>query len=116
LIERVASAIDGFEGFEFNALPNDFVVFSARFEDSRGVVEAPNLSAGTLSLIGWLTLLMRGDRQPLLMLEEPELGLTPRSTQAVYDAAREATTSEVGREVSTPYHLSQSANHELGRK
>jgi hypothetical protein len=57
----------------------------------------PNLSAGTLSLIGWLTLLMRGDRQPVMMLEEPELGLTPRSTQAVYEAAREAATSSTER-------------------
>jgi predicted ATPase len=93
IIERIASAVDGFSGFEFNAVPNDFVVFSARFSDSRGLVEAPNLSAGTLSLIGWLTLLMRGDRQPLMMLEEPELGLTPRSTRAVYDAAREVVAS-----------------------
>ncbi len=93
VIAGVASAVDGFEGFEFNAIPSGLVGFSARFSDSRGVVEAPNLSAGTLSLIGWLTLLQRGDRQPVLMLEEPELGLTPRSTKAVYDAAREAATS-----------------------
>lgn len=97
IVDRIASAVDGFGGFEFNAVPNDFVVFSARFSDSRELVEAPNLSAGTLSLIGWLTLLMRGDRQPLMMLEEPELGLTPRSTQAVYDAAREVVTSATDR-------------------
>src|SRR5262249_14836438 len=97
IVDRIASAVDAFAGFEYNAVPNDFVVFSARFADSRGLVEAPNLSAGTLSLIGWLTLLMRGDRQPLMMLEEPELGLTPRSTQAVYQAAREVVTSPTER-------------------
>jgi predicted ATPase len=90
IVEAVSSAVDGFGGFEFNAVANDFVGFSGRFTDSRGVVEAPNLSAGTLSLIGWLTLLIRGDRQPVLMLEEPELGLPPRSTRAVYDAALRA--------------------------
>jgi AAA domain, putative AbiEii toxin, Type IV TA system len=93
IIEGVRSAIDGFAGFEFNAVGNDLVGFSARCDDSRGVVEAPNLSAGTLGLIGWLTLLRRGDRQPVVMLEEPELGLTPRSTKAIYDAMAAASTS-----------------------
>ena len=93
IIEGVRSAIDGFAGFEFNAVGNDLVGLSARFDDSRGVVEAPNLSAGTLSLIGWLTLLYRADRQPVVMLEEPELGLTPRSTKAIYDAMRAASAS-----------------------
>jgi hypothetical protein len=44
--------IDGFEEFAFNAIPDDLVGFSARFGDSRGIVEAPNLSAGTPSPIG----------------------------------------------------------------
>lgn len=86
VVEGVRSAVDGFVGFEFNALPNDFVGFSAVFDDPRGLVEAPNLSTGTLNLIGWLSLLLVGDRQPVLMLEEPELGLTPRSTRAIYQA------------------------------
>ena len=64
------------------------------FGDARGVVEAPNLSAGTLSLIGWLTLLMKGEPQPIVMLEEPELGLTPRSTKAIYEAMCAATTAD----------------------
>lgn len=93
IVSGVSSAIDGFEGFEFNAIADDLVGFSVRFSDARGVVEAPNLSAGTLSLIGWITLLRRGDRQPLLLLEEPELGLTPRSTRAIHEAALEASTS-----------------------
>jgi hypothetical protein len=87
IVDGVASAIEGFSGFEFNAISDDLVGFSARFSDSRGAVEAPNLSAGTLSLIGWITLLRRGDRQPVLLLEEPELGLTPRSAHAIYEAA-----------------------------
>ena len=53
-------------------------------------MEAPNLSAGTLSLIGWLTILYRADPQPVVMLEEPELGLTPRAAEAIYDAMQAA--------------------------
>jgi hypothetical protein len=105
IIEAVASAVDGFDGFEFNAIGSDAVGFSARFADSRGLVEAPNLSAGTLNLIGWLSLLIPTDRHPVLMLEEPELGLTPRSTKAVYDAAlRAAQTTDDGTELLISSH------------
>lgn len=97
IIEGLARALDGFVGFDFNAVPVDAVGFSARFDDARGVVEAPNLSAGTLSLIGWLTLLLRDDRQPVLMLEEPEVGLTPRSVRVVYEAARSAAIDDLDR-------------------
>lgn len=90
IVSRVADSIDGFAGFSFNAVGSDSVGFSALFSDSRGAVEAPNLSAGTLSLIGWITLLSQSGRQPIMMLEEPELGLTPRSTGAVYRAAADA--------------------------
>lgn len=83
---KVADAIDGFEGFEFNNVGADRIGFSARFEDSRGIVPAANLSDGTLSLIGLLVLMINPDRPPVLCLEEPENGLTPRATRAVYEA------------------------------
>lgn len=81
----VAEVISGFEGFEFNTVGTDKIGFSARFQDSRSVVPAANLSSGTLSLIGLLLLLMNPDRSPILCLEEPENGLTPRATRAVYE-------------------------------
>jgi predicted ATPase len=49
-------------------------------------VPAVNLSDGTLSLIGLLVLLLSPSRPPVLFLEEPENGLTPKSTRAVYEA------------------------------
>jgi predicted ATPase len=86
LAGKVAEVIDGFEGFEFNTVGADRIGFSARFGDSRGIVPAANLSDGTLSLIGLLVLLMNPDRPPILCLEEPENGLTPRATRAIYEA------------------------------
>ena len=87
---RVAEVIDGFEGFEFNTVASERIGFSARFGDARGIVPAANLSDGTLSLIDLLVLLMNPDRPPILCLEEPENGLTPRATRAVYEAVVEA--------------------------
>ncbi len=86
VVKDVAEVIEGFEGFEFNTVGTDRIGFSARFDDSREIVPAANLSDGTLSLIGLLVLLMNPDRPPILCLEEPENGLTPRATQAVYEA------------------------------
>ena len=104
---EVAKAIDGFEGFEFNTVGADRIGFSGRFEDTRGAVPAANLSDGTLSLIGLLVLLMNPDRPPVLCLEEPENGLTPRATRAVYEAivaASEATDPEARSQVLISSH------------
>ena len=104
---KVSEAIDGFEGFEFNTVGADRIGFSARFEDSRGIVPAANLSDGTLSLIGLLVLLTNPDRPPVLCLEEPENGLTPRATRAVYEgmvAASGATAPEVPSQVLISSH------------
>lgn len=76
----IADAIDGFVGFEFG--PADTPQeeqFLARFADTRGAIPAFLLSDGTLNLMG-LAAILRSPRQfKLLCLEEPELGLTPRS-------------------------------------
>jgi predicted ATPase len=91
LTERLRKVLDRFEGFEFNKDRSDQIGFSARFSDARGVVAAANLSDGTLTLIGTLALLLSPTRPPILCLEEPENGLTPRSTAAIYGALVDAT-------------------------
>lgn len=90
VVDKVSEVITGFEGFEFNAVGEERIGFSARFADSRDIVPAANLSDGTLSLIGLLVLLVNPDRPPILCLEEPENGLTPRATRAVYESVVEA--------------------------
>ncbi len=88
-IEKVLrEVLNGFETFEFNTVGTDRIGFSVRFSDARGIVPAANLSDGTLSLIGMMALLLHPERPSVLCLEEPENGLTPRTTRAVYEAIR----------------------------
>jgi predicted ATPase len=104
ITQRVAEVIEGFEGFEFSVVGTDRVGFLARFADSRGSVFAANPSAGTLALIGITVLLASENRSRVLCLEEPENGLTPRSTRAVYEAVLQA--SAPGGETQTQILLS----------
>ncbi|MGO9153182.1 AAA family ATPase [Mycobacterium sp.] len=90
IVTRLRSVLTGFDGFEFNTTETNRIGFSARFADVRGLVPAVNLSDGTLSLIGMLVLLFSAARPPVMFLEEPENGLTPRSTRAIYEAVLEA--------------------------
>lgn len=94
IADGVSEVVAGFDGFEFNAVGEERIGFSARFADSREIVPAANLSDGTLSLIGLLVLLINPDRPPILCLEEPENGLTPRATRAVYEAVIDAANAE----------------------
>lgn len=97
--EKLAEVIGGFERFEFITAQYGRVGFAVRFRDSRGLVEAKNLSSGTLCTIGLITLLSRRiSKLPVVVcLEEPELGLTPGATLAVYRNIVEATSPESGR-------------------
>lgn len=87
--QRVAAVVDGFEDFEFNVTETDKVGFSVKFDDSRGSVFAANLSDGTLSIIGFLTLLLTPARPAILCVEEPENGLTPKATSALYETFKQ---------------------------
>lgn len=89
IVERIAEAIGGFERFEFNHVGSDRIGFSARFNDPRGTVVAPNLSDGCLSLIGLVTLALAPGRAGVLCIEEPENGLTPKATRVFYKTISE---------------------------
>ena len=89
IIDRVAEAIQGFKRFEFNRVGSDRIGFSARFDDPRGAVVAPNLSDGCLSMIGLVTLALAPGRAGVLCIEEPENGLTPKATRVFYKTIRE---------------------------
>lgn len=88
IVECVAKAIDGFEGFEFNRVGVEKVGFSVRFADKRGTVVAPNLSDGCLSMIGLASLALIPGRPGVICIEEPENGLTPRGTRVFYETIK----------------------------
>jgi len=94
IVERLTECLSGFEGFQFNTIGTDRIGFSVQFADPRGVVPAANLSDGTLSLIGMMALLLTPDRPSVMCIEEPENGLTPRATRAVYEAIRDLAFNE----------------------
>jgi predicted ATPase len=82
ITDDLAAVVDGFQAFEFApaAQPQESEL-RVSFRDSRGPIPAPQLSDGTLNLIG-LTAILRSPRQfRFLCLEEPEIGLTPRSIE-----------------------------------
>ena len=88
VVERLRETVDGFAGFEFNAVGSERIGYSVRFDDSRAVVAAANLSDGTLSLIGLSVLLANPSRQHVICIEEPENGLTPKSIRHLYQSMR----------------------------
>lgn len=88
LIGELSDVLVGFDGFEFNSVETDRIGFSARFSDARGTVAAANLSDGTLSMLGLAVLLHGATKPPVMCIEEPENGLTPRSVRYLYEAIR----------------------------
>jgi predicted ATPase len=118
LVETLTNLIDGFSGFEFmqSSEPGE-VVFGLRFTDDRHVIPASQLSDGTLSLIGLLTILNHPFRPKLICLEEPEAGLTTKALRAVLRAADRATNgddqlvSQVLISTHSPYLVSWVWNH-----
>lgn len=93
---RIAAGIEGFEGFEFNRVGSDKVGFSVRFSDRRGVVVAPNVSDGCLAMIGLVTLAYSPIHPPVLCIEEPENGLTPKALKAFYETVQMMARGEEG--------------------
>ncbi len=88
ILKCTEQVIEGFSGFEFNRVGVDRIGFSAKFSDARGIVPAAHLSDGMLTLIGLIVLVTTPDRPPLMCIEEPENGLTPKATRAFYKAVR----------------------------
>jgi hypothetical protein len=86
--EALKRALPDFDGFEFNAVGAQRIGFSMRFTDARQTITAPRLSDGQLLVVGLMVLLYGPGRPPILMVEEPENGLTPPVQREVYRAVR----------------------------
>jgi predicted ATPase len=96
--EKVREVDASFQDFEFNTVGTDRIAFSAVYSDSRGAVTSVRLSAGVLAYIGLITLVATENRPPVMMIEEPENGLTPQAIKAFYKAVRSLAFSETPEE------------------
>jgi predicted ATPase len=84
--DQIREIVPEFKDFEFNAVGTDRIAFSVSYTDQRGVVPAVRLSSGLLSFIGLMVVIFGPGQNPLLMIEEPENGLTPAAVKAFYGA------------------------------
>ncbi|MBA7714052.1 hypothetical protein ES703_123066 [subsurface metagenome] len=59
------------------------------YTDTRQAIPAVRISSGMLIYIGLIVLVMSPNRPSVLMVEEPENGLTPQAVKSFYQAVRE---------------------------
>ena len=86
--EKVRIIDQQFADFDFNTVGTERIAFSAVYGDPRQRVPSVRLSAGTLTFIGLIALVTTSSRPPVLMIEEPENGLTPQAIGAFYESVR----------------------------
>jgi predicted ATPase len=98
ILRQLREVVPGFKGFDFSFYGSDRVAFSMEFEDSRGTVAAVRLSDGLLLFVGLMVLTYSSNRPPVMLIEEPENGLTPTALKRFYQAIRElAFATDIGK-------------------
>jgi predicted ATPase len=95
ILEKVRALLPGFLRLEFNILGADRVAFSVEFDDERETVAAVRISHGVLLFLGLMVLTYSPNRPPVMLIEEPENGLTPTALKEFYKAIRELAHKEV---------------------
>src|ERR1019366_6875429 len=88
IIGEVQQVLPSFEGFEFTFVGVDKVAFSTKFSDGRGSINAARMSHGNLIFLGLMVLTYSQNRPPVMLIEEPENGLTPAALKRFYKAVR----------------------------
>ena len=88
IIQSVRTVDPDFAAFEFSTVGPDRIAFNVVYSDQRQAVPSVRLSSGMLIYIGLLALVSTPSRPPVLMIEEPENGLTPQAIKAFYQAVR----------------------------
>jgi predicted ATPase len=88
IIGKVQLVLPNFEGFEFNFVGVDKVAFSMKFTDGRGSINSARMSHGNLIFLGLMVLTYSQNRPPVMLIEEPENGLTPAALKCFYEAVR----------------------------
>ena len=59
-----------------------------KFSDGRGSINAARMSHGNLIFLGLMVLTYSQNRPPVMLIEEPENGLTPAALKRFYKAVR----------------------------
>jgi AAA domain, putative AbiEii toxin, Type IV TA system len=88
IITEVQQVLPSFAGFEFNFVGVDKVAFSMAFTDGRGSINSARMSHGNLIFLGLMVLTYSQNRPPVMLIEEPENGLTPAALKRFYQAVR----------------------------
>lgn len=86
---RLRELVPEFDDFEFNTVGTDRIAFALKYNDRRETVPSVRLSSGMLIFIGLITLVSTPNRPPILMIEEPENGLTPQAIKLFYKSVRD---------------------------
>jgi AAA domain, putative AbiEii toxin, Type IV TA system len=89
ITSRVQGLVPHFQRFEFNLVGPDRIAFQMVFDDERGEVPAVRTSSGLLLFVGLMVLVDSPNRPPVLLIEEPENGLTPTALAEFYKAIRD---------------------------
>jgi predicted ATPase len=85
---KVRELVPEFQDFEFSTVGTDRIAFGVQYADRREMIPSVRLSSGMLIYIGLIVLVSTPNRPPVLMIEEPENGLTPQAVKAFYQAVR----------------------------
>ena len=88
IVAEVREVLPNFVGFEFTFVGADKVAFSMKFSDGRGRINAARMSHGNLIFLGLMVLTYSQNRPPVMLIEEPENGLTPAALKRFYQAVR----------------------------
>ncbi|PYP85529.1 MAG: hypothetical protein DMG65_20580 [Candidatus Angelobacter sp. Gp1-AA117] len=88
ILEKVQAVLPQFQGFEFNTFGSDRLAWAMQFSDERGIIPSVRISHGLLLFVGLMVLCYSPDRPPVMLIEEPENGLTPTALREFYNAAR----------------------------
>jgi predicted ATPase len=84
-----------FVDYDFNTVGTERIALALTYSDARQAVPSVRLSSGTLTYLGLIVLISTPNRPPVLMIEEPENGLTPQAVRSFYEAARSLAYHEV---------------------
>ncbi len=88
ICDKIRELFPEFDSFIFNTVGTDRVAFSIQYTDQRESIPSVRLSSGMLIYIGLIVLVLTPNRPPVLIIEEPENGLTPQAVKAFYEALR----------------------------